>query len=392
MITKLILPITFFTFLVSCGNSEVVEEQVEKLPEGHTISGKISGADGQFIKLIVVENNTNKNIDSVKITDGAYTLHTQTKELREYALVIGQEMIILFLDKEDNDIKVNGSMPGLSQNYEISGSALSEDVHEYMLFIKQDYAKELDIINQVNMLPPGDSKDKDYLMKRLDTIFQAQRSFAISKIEEDSSSPVSWLMLGEFFPVTGMTGFDTMDLQYFVKVSDGMRERYPESEYPGYIDTQIANIRSQLTAMNAETTTGGLAPEIVLNDRNGKPLALSSLRGKVVLIDFWASWCMPCRGENPNVVRVYDKYKDKGFTVYSVSLDENRDAWLKAIDDDNLKWPNHVSDLKGWNSAPVTAYDVTGIPATFLLDKDGNIIAKNLRGPQLEEKLKEVLD
>ncbi len=101
---------------------------------------------------------------------------------------------------------------------------------------------------------------------------------------------------------------------------------------------------------------------------------------------------MPCRQENPNVVRMYDKYKDKGFTVYSVSLDESKDAWLKAIKDDNLSWPNHVSDLKGWQSSAAALYSVTSIPATFLLDREGNIIAKNLRGPELEQKLQQVLD
>jgi thiol-disulfide isomerase/thioredoxin len=129
-----------------------------------------------------------------------------------------------------------------------------------------------------------------------------------------------------------------------------------------------------------------------LNDTNGKAIALSSLQGKVVLVDFWASWCMPCRQENPNVVRMYEKYKDKGFTVYSVSLDESKDAWVKAIKDDNLSWPNHVSDLKGWQSSAAALYGVSSIPATFLLDKEGNIIAQNLRGAELEQKLQEILD
>jgi len=119
-------------------------------------------------------------------------------------------------------------------------------------------------------------------------------------------------------------------------------------------------------------------------------LALASLRGKTVLIDFWASWCRPCRAENPNVVRVYNKYKDKGFDVFSVSLDNRKGAWEKAIQDDGLVW-NHVSDLNGWKSSVVSLYRFKGIPFTVLIDKEGKIIAKNLRGPALEQKLKEVL-
>lgn len=136
---------------------------------------------------------------------------------------------------------------------------------------------------------------------------------------------------------------------------------------------------------------GEEAPEIVLDDREGKPMKLSSLRGKVVLLDFWASWCGPCRHENPTVVAAYQKYEPKGFTVFSVSLDQSKEKWLAAIQKDGLVWNNHVSDLKGWQSAGAALYKVTGIPATFIVGKDGKIVAKNLRGPALEEKLRELL-
>ena len=136
---------------------------------------------------------------------------------------------------------------------------------------------------------------------------------------------------------------------------------------------------------------GEMAPDIMLEDRDGKMAKLSSLRGKVVLLDFWASWCGPCRHENPTVVKAYQKYEAKGFTVFSVSLDQSKDKWLAAIEKDGLIWNNHVSDLKGWQSAGAALYKVSGIPATFLLDKEGKIAAKNLRGPALEDKLKELL-
>ncbi|MCU0339370.1 MAG: AhpC/TSA family protein [Spirosomaceae bacterium] len=136
---------------------------------------------------------------------------------------------------------------------------------------------------------------------------------------------------------------------------------------------------------------GDVAPEIALNSTQNQPVSLSSLRGKVVLIDFWASWCGPCRMENPNVVRVYNRFKDKGFEIYSVSLDRDKNAWVQAIGKDGLVWPSHVSDLKYWKSVAAQAYGVNAIPATFLLDKDGKVIAKNLRGEALEKKLEEVL-
>jgi thiol-disulfide isomerase/thioredoxin len=137
---------------------------------------------------------------------------------------------------------------------------------------------------------------------------------------------------------------------------------------------------------------GKVAPEIALKSPEGKVIKLSSLRGKYVLIDFWASWCGPCRKENPNVVRLYNKYKNKGFTVYSVSLDKDAAAWKGAIASDGLVWPNHVSDLLHWNSPMPALYGFQGIPYTVLVDKEGKIIATGLRGETLEQKLSELLD
>ncbi len=136
---------------------------------------------------------------------------------------------------------------------------------------------------------------------------------------------------------------------------------------------------------------GQQAPDISLPDSSGKLQTLSSLRGKYILVDFWASWCGPCRFENPNVVRLHQKYKDKGFDVLSVSLDQDKKAWLRAIEADGMEW-NHVSDLRKWESAVVPVYHINAIPMTFLLDKKGVIIAKDLRGPDLEKKLASIIE
>jgi len=136
---------------------------------------------------------------------------------------------------------------------------------------------------------------------------------------------------------------------------------------------------------------GNTAPDIVMRSPSGELLKLSDLRGKVVLIDFWASWCGPCRRENPTVVRAYEKHKSKGFEVFSVSLDSDKTRWMNAIAQDGLVWPNHVSDLAGWRNAAAGAYGVSSIPATFLLDRDGKVVGTNLRGPELEARLAELL-
>ncbi|HNA42394.1 MAG TPA: TlpA disulfide reductase family protein, partial [Saprospiraceae bacterium] len=132
------------------------------------------------------------------------------------------------------------------------------------------------------------------------------------------------------------------------------------------------------------------APDFTLETPDGKKVSLKDFKGKVVLIDFWASWCGPCRRENPNVVAMYNRYKDKGFEILGVSLDRSKEPWIKAIADDKLTWP-HVSDLKGWGSSAAALYGITSIPHTVLVDRDGRIVARQLRGEVLGKKLEEIL-
>jgi len=158
--------------------------------------------------------------------------------------------------------------------------------------------------------------------------------------------------------------------------------------YPGTV--AILQMKQQLDEMRA-LSVGQPAPEIELPSPAGEMVKLSDLRGKYVLIDFWAAWCKPCRQENPNVVKLYNQYKDKGFEVFGVSLDRTKEDWVKAIADDKLTW-TQVSDLKYFNSAAAELYQIQAIPATYMIDPDGKIIAKDLRGPSLENKLAELFD
>jgi thiol-disulfide isomerase/thioredoxin len=142
----------------------------------------------------------------------------------------------------------------------------------------------------------------------------------------------------------------------------------------------------------SKVAIGAIAPELEFPDPDGKMRKLSDLRGKVVLVDFWASWCGPCRRENPNVTNIYSKYHDKGFEVFSVSLDSDAASWKRAIEADKLVWPNHVSDLKKWQSKAAAIYGVSSIPSTFLLDKEGRIVQRNLRGADLERAVKQLVE
>lgn len=184
-----------------------------------------------------------------------------------------------------------------------------------------------------------------------------------------------------YFATTYLYEEPTIDL--LQAAYDNMNKAVPSSKYTSAIKSQIDQV--------GPLDIGGLAPDIALNSPDGKVVKLSSLRGKVVLIDFWASWCRPCRMENPNVKRVYDLYKDKGFEIYGVSLDKEKSRWVSAIEADGLSWL-HVSDLKGWQNAAAQRYMVNSIPFTVLLDKNGRIIAKGLRSQALEQKLAEIFN
>lgn len=373
--------------LASCGGEEDAGEEINE--DGHKITGNVTNADGLNVVLYVFEDREERIVDSALVENGSFTLFTDTKELREYIIAFGsrETPIALFLDESSENVTINGELPGLDRNYEVTGSKLSADYCEYLKisYPRADRMFELDRL--MSETPVEDQETMHMYANEKDSLANSRIAYAKSYIDQNPSSPVSWVLLYDLIPATGLADFDTLYLDYFEEVSAAMREKYPYSEYPDFITESKNDIAAQITAMNAPRD---MAPDLVVADRDGNPLALSSLRGKVVLLDFWASWCGPCRMENPNVVKLYDKYKDKGFTIYSVSLDQDKSAWLKAIESDNLKWPNHVSDLKGWQSEAAAVYGVNSIPATFLIDKDGKLIESGLRGARLEQKLQQI--
>lgn len=249
----------------------------------------------------------------------------------------------------------------------------SDSLTKENFFRKEDFSDEE--LTRGDMLP---SKISFYLQRfvepNLDQWKTASQEVLKMAVPESKNKEVVYL--------TFIRLFQPYDEAYVRSLANTYSKEYPKSEFAKKILASLPK---------GAPSIGEIAPEISLVDPSGKKVSLSDYKGKVVLLDFWASWCGPCRKENPNVVNVYQKYKDKGFTVFSVSLDNNKDNWIQAIEKDNLSWGAHVSDLKGWKSSAAALYGVKGIPATFLIDKDGKIIAMNLRGESLEASLKNIL-
>ena len=185
------------------------------------------------------------------------------------------------------------------------------------------------------------------------------------------------------------------DYEYFFMVDSAIYDKHSQSGAALTLHAHVTDIKQRLEKIKEKEeliSFGSFAPEIALPTPEGDTIRLSSARGKIVLLDFWAAWCKPCRDESPNLVANYKKYHEMGFEIFQVSLDQTRDQWLKGIEDDKLGEWIHVSDLKYWNSVVVQAYYIEGIPTNFLLDKEGKIIARNLRGEALSNKLKEIFE
>jgi len=381
--------------LQSCEEQGATADDIE----GRYIKGEITNAEGEEVVLLVLEKAKQVAIDTAIVENGEFLLETKTKDLRFYFVKVNPSdrssaPVYLMSDKDDEDvITLKGDYPKFSQSVEVTGSKESSNIKAYQEFSMNLDPKKQEIVNQMRYIGDKDSVGMRKLIVSLDSLMAISRNYAISFIDNNPGSLSAWMMLREFIPASGFQDFDIKNLEYYRKVANGITEKYPKSEYGGLINQDIKNIEAQLTNLarqQAINNSEGPAPDINLPSPSGAPISLSSLRGKVVLLDFWASWCKPCRLENPNVVANYNKFKDKGFTVYSVSLDKDKAAWEKAIIMDNLSWQNHVSDLQGWASSAAALYGVKSIPASFLVDRDGSIIATNLRGLDLEKKLTEI--
>lgn len=357
----------------------------QKKHEGFVVSGVIENAQGKKVLLMETPYGIAQPVifDSAILKDkGAFTLKSRAAEEGVYRLVIENGPDVILINDNDN-IKLHLNVNNY-RNYTVEGSPASESLHK--LF--EDYRNKdsailatFKNIDSIKALPGHDSMAAA-LQTRNDKEIEGLNNMLKNYINTTNSPSASLYALG--------IASQTIPTDEIKSMVNATANRFPEHAGLAKIKSMLAVKAPDQSTEKSYTLLNQQAPDLTMNDLNGKPVSVSSFKGKYLLIDFWASWCGPCRQENPNVVEAYNKYKNKNFTILGVSLDEDKAAWQKAIEKDHLTW-NHMSDLKQWESAAVKAYGFDGIPFNVLVDPAGKIIASSLRGEDLSNKLAEVL-
>ena len=363
------------------------------------ISGTIvNPVSGEYVFLDELKSNELLTVDSVKISDnGSFNFKKEIKVPAFYLLKTSNNNFLTMLIAPGEKLSMKAYHDSLNYPLSLSGSKGTESMVEYNRTLRKtiDKLTGLNNIYKQNI----DNPKLPAVMESLDSLANIYlneiNSYTKTYIDENIKSLVSLVALYQQVAPSVYVLNPSKDLKYFVKVDSSLTILYPQYEPVVSLHEQVqklivsTNSSAEVAPVSGE---GAEVPEISLPTPAGDTIKLSSTRGSVVLLDFWASWCVPCRQENPNLVKAYSLYNKKGFTIYQVSLDKTKEAWMKGIQDDNLEKWIHVSDIQYWNSIVVPLYKIESIPTNYLLDKEGRIIAKNLRGEQLQLKLAELFN
>lgn len=333
------------------------------------VTGKLTNFSGDYVYLQKITEAGDVNIDSSKVDkNGKFSVANPASETDFFILRTDSLNIIFLVLKAGEDAYVEGNAKNFEASYKVKGSKDSE-----LLRILRGYDKSLS--DSLNKVYTDIREQNPILADSIGSYLQEYYSvtmeeFARNFIRQNLNSIVS-LSATKFVN-------QQSEIELLKELDAKLTSLYPKNKY-------VEDFKLLVSELNV-LPPGSMAPEIVLNNYEGKPIKLSSLRGKVVLIDFWASWCAPCRRENPDIVSTYEKLKGNDFEIYGISLDNNIEAWNEAVEHDKITWIQ-VSDLKRWESPVAKEYQVQAIPYNVLIDREGKIIAKGIKGDDLYNKI-----
>lgn len=355
--------------LLGCnGNVETSSDNVE---EGILISGRITNPANGLVTIEEIMVDKLVPIDTIELAEDFTFNHLYTGSPGFYRInFFNAQTVTIILDQDDINITADGG--NARGQFEVTGSSDLDMIRKFNQELATAFSMQEQQLNKeyVDAMNANDPEEASAIQTRFMDLLQEKEQYTMKALDVMGPKLATFQLLNSLDK--------DRNYEFITKVARKLDEKYPNKYY-------IKDLISKMELVKL-TSVGNPAPEISLPNPDGQLVPLSSLKGQVVLIDFWAEWCRPCRQENPNVVKAYNKFKNKGFTVYGVSLDRTKDKWVKAIKDDGLTW-THVSDLKYFNSQAAQDYGVQAIPFSLLVDRDGVIVAKNLRGAALDREL-----
>jgi len=348
--------------------------------QGYTILGEVNGVDGQLVVLRQFRNNQPIDVATTKVEGGKFTITGNTPYPEFSMLFVANRGPLQFI-LENSEIHISVDMANIEKS-KVTGSKENELLTEFILTL-EDFAVQQKQVNDAFLAisTSGVVSNEAFaaIQAQRDKLNSDRTNYLHSFIQDNQGK------ITTAFLITSAGLMQMLNTRQLEQVANSYDDIMRESPWVKIITDRVSSLK--------RTDIGQPFLDITLKTPDDKPISISDYagKGKYVLLDFWAAWCGPCRSANPHLVELYKRYKDKGFEIIGISLDQTKEAWVKAIRDDNLTWPQ-MSDLAQWQSAAARLYSVTGIPHMILLDKDGKILAKGLHIATLSAKLAELLD